>query len=405
MSTSQLAAGRPGAATLPTLDTALVILLACATGLTVAALYYNQPILGMLAEEFHASTIEIGRIPTLTQIGYTAGILLLAPLADRYDRRKVILVKLVMLAAGLAAMAVTRNLSELCVASVVIGAAASVAQDCVPAAATLAPDARRGKMVGHVMMGLLLGILLSRVVSGTVAQQFGWRAMYLGAAGLVALLAVIVQRRLPAFAPTTSDAYRQLIVSLFGLWQRHVGLRYAAVAQGFLSAAFSAFWSTLAVMLHQPPFGFGSALTGLFGIAGAVGALAAPWAGHCADRHGPHPVTRLGATLVIVSFVAFAVVPENLWLLIAGTLLFDLGVQVSLIAHQSIIYGLDPAARSRLNAILIGAMFVGMSIGSACGSIAIAHAGWRGVSLFAAACGLAALGTRFLATRGVSASR
>ena len=400
MNTSELAAARLQTATTPALDTALVILLACATGLTVAALYYNQPILGMLAEQFHASPIEIGRIPTLTQIGYTIGILLLAPLADRYDRRKVILIKLVMLAAGLATMAVTRNLIELCVASVVIGAAASVAQDCVPAAATLAPESRRGKIVGHVMMGLLLGILLSRVVSGTVAQQFGWRSMYLGAAGLVAVLAVIMQRRLPAFAPTTDEAYTRLIGSLFGLWKRHVGLRYAAVAQGFLSAAFSAFWSTLAVMLHQPPFSFGSAIAGMFGIAGAIGALAAPFAGHFADRHGPHPVTRLGALLVLVSFATLAVAPENLWLLIAGTVLFDLGVQASMIGHQSIIYGLEPAARSRLNAILIGTMFVGMSIGSAVGSAAFAHAGWRGVSLFAAACGLAALGTRFIAVRG-----
>ncbi|PLK50590.1 MFS transporter [Uliginosibacterium sp. TH139] len=381
------------------LDNMLVVLLACAAGLTCAALYYNQPILGLLASELGASPAAIGRIPTLTQIGYTIGILLLAPLGDRYDRRRVILVKLVVLAAGLFAMAMTQSLLQLCAASLAIGIAASVAQDCVPAAATLAPEAKRGKIVGHVMMGLLLGILLSRVVSGTVAAAFGWRSMFIAAALTVLGLAVIMQRRLPAFAPTTREPYLRLLGSLVTLWQRHPALRRAALAQLCLSAAFSAFWSTLAVMLLQPPFGFGSAIAGAFGLAGAVGALAAPLAGHFADRRGPEPVTRAGAVLVIASFAAFATAPHNLGLLIAGTLLFDLGVQAALIAHQSIIYGLEPAARSRLNAVLIGGMFVGMSAGSAIGSLALAHAGWRGVALVGLICGVAALITRLWPAR------
>lgn len=393
---SATASGRPLSAGI---DNMLVVLLACAAGLTCAALYYNQPILGLLAGELNASPTAIGRIPTLTQIGYTIGILLLAPLGDRYDRRRVILVKLVILAAGLFAMAMTQSLLQLCAASLAIGAAASVAQDCVPAAATLAPEARRGKIVGHVMMGLLLGILLSRVVSGAVAAAFGWRTMFVLGGIAVLSLAVIMQRRLPAFAPTTSEPYLRLLGSLVSLWNKHPALRRAAFAQLCLSAAFSAFWSTLAVMLHQPPFNLGSGAAGAFGLAGAVGAIAAPMAGHFADRHGPEPVTRFGALLVIASFVSFAIAPENLWLLIAGTVLFDLGVQASLIAHQSIIYGLEPAARSRLNAVLIGGMFVGMSAGSALGSYALANAGWRGVALFAVACGVLALITRLWPVR------
>ncbi|MEN3110865.1 MFS transporter [Uliginosibacterium paludis] len=395
--TSTTATGAP--ARPAELDPMLVLLLACAAGLTCAALYYNQPILGLLAGELDASPTAIGRIPTLTQIGYTIGILLLAPLGDRYDRRRVILVKLVILAAGLFAMALTQSLAQLCAASLAIGAAASVAQDCVPAAATLAPESRRGKIVGHVMMGLLLGILLSRVVSGTVAAAFGWRTMFVLGGIAVLSLALIMQRRLPAFAPTTREPYLKLLGSLLTLCRRHPALRRAAFAQLCLSAAFSAFWSTLAVMLHQPPFSLGSAAAGAFGLAGAVGAVAAPMAGHFADRRGPEPVTRLGAVLVIASFAAFAIVPENLWLLIAGTVLFDLGVQASLIAHQSIIYGLEPAARSRLNAVLIGSMFIGMSAGSALGSYALANAGWRGVALFAAACGVVALITRLWPAR------
>ena len=381
------------------IDDALVFLLACTAGLGVATLYYNQPILGVLATDFHATAGEIGYIPTLTQIGYTIGILLLAPLGDRYDRRRVILSKILMLGLGLLVMAATQSLTQLGAASIVIGIAATLAQDCVPAAATLAPEARRGQIVGSVMMGLLLGILLSRVVSGVVAEALGWRTMFVLAAVAVGVLGLVAHRRLPAFAPTTDLPYHTLLGSLLTLWRRHAELRRAAIAQGFLCAAFSAFWSTLAIMLHEPPFSYGSAVAGCFGLAGAAGALAAPIAGRIADRYGPEAVTQLGAALVLVSFAGFAIAPQSLWWLIAGTLLFDLGIQASMVAHQSIIYRLDPAARSRLNALLIGSMFTGMAGGSALGSLALLHAGWRGVAFFAATCSLAALAVRILAYR------
>lgn len=381
------------------IDDALVFLLACTAGLGVATLYYNQPILGVLATDFHATAGEIGYIPTLTQIGYTIGILLLAPLGDRYDRRHVILSKILMLGLGLLVMAATQSLTQLGAASIVIGIAATLAQDCVPAAATLAPEARRGQIVGSVMMGLLLGILLSRVVSGVVAEALGWRTMFVLAAVAVGVLGLVAHRRLPAFAPTTDLPYHTLLGSLLTLWRRHAELRRAAIAQGFLCAAFSAFWSTLAIMLHEPPFSYGSAVAGCFGLAGAAGALAAPIAGRIADRYGPEAVTQLGAALVLVSFAGFAIAPQSLWWLIAGTLLFDLGIQASMVAHQSIIYRLDPAARSRLNALLIGSMFTGMAGGSALGSLALLHAGWRGVAFFAATCSLAALAVRILAYR------
>ena len=381
------------------IDDALVFLLACTAGLGVATLYYNQPILGVLATDFHATAGEIGYIPTLTQIGYTIGILLLAPLGDRYDRRRVILSKILMLGLGLLVMAATQSLTQLGAASVVIGIAATLAQDCVPAAATLAPEARRGQIVGSVMMGLLLGILLSRVVSGVVAEALGWRTMFVLAAVAVGVLGLVAHRRLPAFAPTTDLPYHTLLGSLLTLWRRHAELRRAAIAQGFLCAAFSAFWSTLAIMLHEPPFSYGSAVAGCFGLAGAAGALAAPIAGRIADCYGPEAVTQLGTALVLVSFAGFAIAPQSLWWLIAGTLLFDLGIQASMVAHQSIIYRLDSAARSRLNALLIGSMFTGMAGGSALGSLALLHAGWRGVALFAVTCSLGALAVRILAYR------
>jgi predicted MFS family arabinose efflux permease len=377
-------------------DRRSIWLLGLGAGLGAASLYYNQPMLGALAAELGAAPAEIGYVPTLTQLGYAGGILFLAPFGDRYDRRRVILIKGALLTLGLLAMALASSVTVLCVLSVVVGVAATLAQDCVPAAAALAPAASRGKIVGRVMTGLLLGILLSRVVSGTVTQLFGFRAMFGLAGAFVLGLTLLMARGLPSFPAMTALPYRALLASLFSLLRRHAALRRAALAQGLLGVAFSAFWSTLAVMLHGPPFGYGSSVAGAFGLAGAAGALAAPVAGNMSDRRGPGVVTRVGALLVVGSFVAMAVAPGSLALLIAGTLIFDLGVQAALIAHQSIIYGLEPAARSRLNAVLIGTKFLGMSSGAALGAEALSRFGWRGVCTVAGAAALLALVVRLL---------
>ena len=381
------------------LPTGLVLLLASGAGLGAASLYYSQPLLGVLAGELGATPSAIGLVPTMTQLGYAFGILLLAPLGDRYDRRRIILAKAASLVAALLVAAAAPSLAVLLVASLAIGLAATLAQDIVPAAATLAPEASRGKTVGTVMTGLLLGILMSRVVSGFVAEQAGWRAMFMLAAASIALLGAALWRGLPKFAPTTKLSYGALMASLASLWVRHPGLRRAAVAQGLVSVGFSAFWSTLAVMLHAAPFHLGSSAAGAFGLAGAAGALAAPLAGRLADKKGPELVTRLGAALVTGSFVAMAIGPGQLWLIAVGAVLFDLGAQATLIAHQTIIYSLEPAARSRLNAVLFVGMFIGMAIGSWLGSMVLAHYGWQGVCVMSALFALAALGVRMLPHR------
>ena len=379
---------------------ALVLLLATGAGLAAASLYYSQPMLGVLGSDFSATPSTIGLIPTLTQLGYAAGLLLLAPLGDRFDRRRIILLKAAVLCIALLLAAAAPSIGVMLVASLAIGVSATLAQDIVPAAATLAPESHRGKTVGTVMTGLLLGILLSRVVSGFVAEHMGWRAMFAAAAISIALLGAAVWRGLPRFAPTTQLPYLSLMGTLVTLWQRHSGLRRAALAQGLLSVAFSAFWSTLAVMLHGAPFHLGSAAAGAFGLAGAAGALAAPLAGRMADRQGPEVVTRLGAGLVVIAFAAMALGEIGgsgpLWLLALGAVVFDLGVQASLIAHQTIVYSLEPAARSRLNAVLMSGMFIGMASGAWLGSFALAQWGWLGVCALAVLAASAALGVRLL---------
>lgn len=379
----------------------LVTLLATAAGLSVASLYYSQPMLGVLAADIGVSAQDIGLVPTLTQLGYAAGILLLAPLGDRHDRRTIILIKAALLAISLLAAAMAPSLDILLTASLAIGVTATLAQDIVPAAATLAHASRRGKVVGTVMTGLLLGILLSRVVSGLVAEHFGWRLMFVLAAAGVAIIGVAVWRGLPHFSPTASIAYPALLGSLLGLLHQHAALRRAALSQGLLSMGFSAFWSTLAVMLHAEPFHLGSAVAGTFGLAGAAGALAAPMAGHLADRCGPERVTRLGTGVTALFFGMMCLSPllsttGQLWLLGIGTVGFDLGVQTSLIAHQSIVYGIDPGARSRLNAVLFVSMFIGMAAGAALASTLLAHWGWTAVTAMATISALAAFAVRRL---------
>ena len=377
----------------------LVLLLATGAGLSVASLYYAQPMLGVLGADIGASGRAVGFIPTLTQLGYALGILLLAPLGDRFDRRRIVLAKAAALCAALLVAGAAPSIGVLLAASLAIGLAATMAQDIVPAAATLAPEATRGKTVGTVMTGLLLCILLSRVVSGFVAEHFGWRSMFIAAAASIALVGAAAWRGLPRFRPTTHLAYGALLGSLATLWSRHGTLRRAALAQALLAVGFSAFWSTLAVMLHAEPFHLGSAAAGAFGLAGAAGALAAPLAGRLADRRGPELVTRLGAGLVVVSFAAMGLAPlmpphAQLWLLALAAIGFDLGMQAALIAHQTVVFGIEPGARSRLNAVLFTAMFIGMAAGSALGALALAQWGWTGVTCVATGTAAAALAVR-----------
>jgi len=380
----------------------LVFTLAAGAGLSVASIYYSQPMLDIIGKQFGVGVGAVGMVPMLTQMGYALGILLLAPLGDRHDRRAIILIKGLLLVAALLLCGFSGGLNALLIASFATGLTATVAQDIVPASAALAPERSRGKTVGTVMTGLLVGILLSRVVSGVVAEYFGWRAMYWLAAALVLFISLALWRALPRFTPGTSVSYPRLLLSLAHLWQHHQTLRRAALAQGLLSVGFSAFWSTLALMLSDR-FHLDSAVAGAFGLAGAAGAMAAPLAGSIADRIGPARVTIVGAGLVTVSFALMFLlpalpIPAQLALIVLSTIGFDLGVQATLVAHQTLVYSLAPEARSRLNALLFTVVFIGMATGAALGSLALARWGWNGVVTLATLAGAASFALR-LASR------
>lgn len=388
----------------------VIFILALGAGFSVAAIYYAQPLLPLMGANLHLSVEGMGLVPTLTQAGYALGILFLLPLGDRHDRRKLILMKSAVLAVLLLLCSLTGQLTTLLMVSLLIGMAATMAQDIVPAAAILAPAGKQGKMVGTVMTGLLLGILLSRTVSGLVGALFGWRVMYQAAAVSIALIGLLMWRVLPRFEIHSNLTYPQLMKSMAHLWKRYPALRRAAFAQGVLSIAFSAFWSTLAVMLLAH-YQMGSAVAGGFGIAGAAGALAAPLAGGLADKFGAEKVTQMGAALVTVSFALMFLLPAlpphgQLLLIAISAVGFDLGLQSSLVAHQNLVYGLEPQARGRLNALLFTGVFIGMSLGSVLGSKLYVIAGWSGVVTLAVITGAIALGIRLIeSARVVSAQR
>ncbi|HEN3611322.1 TPA: MFS transporter [Yersinia enterocolitica] len=382
-----------------TLPGSKVLMLATGAGLSVASIYYSQPLLGAMGADLHASVGAVGLVPTLTQIGYALGILLLAPLGDRHDRRIIILLKGILLTAALLFSGFVPGINALLVTSFVIGIAATMAQDIVPASATLVSAAQRGKTVGTVMTGLLLGILLSRVLSGFVAEYFGWRSLYMGAALSVIVITLVIWRSLPRVLATSALSYPALLASMSHLWLQFKDLRRAALSQGLLSVGFSAFWSTLAVML-QDTYHLGSAVAGAFGLAGAAGALAAPLAGSLADRRGPQVVTLIGASLATLSFAALFLLPLlpfhlQIGLIVLSAIGFDFGVQATLVAHQTIIYSLEPAARSRLNALLFTGVFIGMAVGSALGSLMLEKMGWAGVVALITLAGAASLAVRW----------
>ncbi|TPK75270.1 MFS transporter [Mesorhizobium sp. B2-4-17] len=368
--------------------------MATASGLAVANIYYNQPMLGIIESEFQHQPIT-GLIPTATQLGYALGLFLLLPLGDVVQRRKLIVAQFVVLAGALAIAAMAPSAWSLAGASLVVGASSTVAQQIVPFAAALAAPEKRGSAIGTVMAGVLSGILFSRTLSGFVGAHAGWREMFWLGVPLALAAAILMFLALPNHRPASRMPYGTAIRSLAHLWRRERALRTAALMQAALFGSFTAFWTILALYLETPHFGLGADVAGLFGIVGAVGIFAAPLAGGLADRRGPHAIIWLGGVLTLVAWVIFGTW-ASLAALVIGVIVLDFGIQSALVSNQHIVFALDPDAKSRLNTIFMTAMFLGGAAGAALGTAAWGYSGWLGVSALGGLLAVVALAVRLL---------
>jgi predicted MFS family arabinose efflux permease len=362
----------------PALTSRVTLAMAVAAGCAAANVWYNQPMLGVIAADLGVSSHTVALIPTATQIGFAAGIVLLLPLGDRMDRRALILRQLVLLTLALLAAALAPNATALIAASAAVGMGACIAQQIIPFAAELAPAEARGRVVGTVMSGLLLGILLGRVLSGAVARYAGWRAMFFIAAGIAVAMGVMLAALLPRSRPLVRASYLDLLASLAALVRDQPALRRATIVQAGQFGGFTAFWSVLALKLEAAPLHLGSDVAGLFGLVGAAGVLVASVAGRLSDRYGPGGVIAAGITLTACSFVVFALWPTVPGLVV-GLVLLDIGMQGSQIANQSVIYALQRDARGRINSVFMTGMFLGGAIASGAAGIGWTLAGWNAV--------------------------
>lgn len=366
----------------PALPTRTIWLMAVSVGVIVANIYYVQPLLAVVAREFHLSVRAAGAIAMLMQVGTAFGMLFFVPLGDTHERRALVTRLVLASAVALALFALAPNVWWLGAAGVLVGALGATVHVIVPFAAHLAPEQQRGRVLGFVFSGLLFGILLARAFSGFVGAHLGWRAVFWIASGMMLVVAALLRTQLPRSEPEVDLTWAQLVRSAGGLIRQHYTLREASLQGALFFAGFSAFWTTLAFRLETPPFHYGSTVAGLFGLVGAAGASGAPIVGHFADKRGPRRAVLLALLVSIVAFLVMGFAGATLVGLILGVVILDLGVQSGHVANQTRIYALDAGARSRINMVYMVTYFVGGASGSYLGALAWHAFGWWGVCGF-----------------------
>ncbi|KAB1590124.1 MFS transporter [Burkholderia cepacia] len=400
------------AGTPPALSAGMTLFFAATVGVIVMDLFAAQPLTGPISADLHLPPGLAGLVAMLPQLGYAAGLVLLVPLVDLLENRRLIVATLAACAAALALPAFTRSGTVFLLATLVAGAASSVIQMLVPMAAAMAPEAQRGRAVGNVMSGLMLGILLSRPLASLIAGSAGWRGFYLLAALANAAIAVVLALRLPSRTPSITAGYRALLASMGRLLAEEPVLRRHALSAALAMAAFSAFWTAVGLRLAQPPFGLDLHGIALFAFAGASGAIVTPLAGRAGDRGLGPAAQRIahGAMLVALAllgiagadwfgFDAHAHRGLALALLAGGAALLDAGVIVDQTIGRRAINLLNPAARGRLNGLFVGLFFIGGALGAALAGSAWAWGGWSAV------CGVGFAFAGAAAVFGLSAGR
>lgn len=374
-----------------TLSAGLVWLMATAIGIAVASNYYAQPLLDTIAAQFGVSHAAAGNIVTTAQMSYGLGLLLLVPLADITERRRLIVLMSLLATAGLIISGLAPDLLFLIAGTALTGTTSVVAQVLLPFGATLADPQQRGKVIGRLMGGLLLGILLARVVSGALSELGNWRYIYWFAALMMFTTTLALARFLPRYTSTNKLGYKALLGSVLRLFIDEPVLRQRAMLGMLSFALFSMFWTPLAFLLANPPYNYSDATIGLFGLVGVAGVFAASLAGRLADAGKGNHGLVIGLITLLTSWLLLYLAPISLIALLLGVLLLDLAVQLVHVSNQNRIYALHPDIRNRLNAGYMTCYFIGGALGSLFAVALFQHFGWHGVVAGASSIALLAL--------------
>lgn len=362
----------------------MMFLLAAACGLIAANLYYAQTLVGPIRDAIGLSSTTAGLIVTVTQIGYVAGLLFIVPLSDIIENRRLTVIMLIVAVGALLTAAFALSGSLFLTASLFIGIGSVVAQILVPFAAYLSSESQRGRMVGNVMSGLLLGIMFARPLSSFITSLWGWRAIFVLSAIVISLLTVLLSFALPVRKPTPAVRYGKLILSLGTLLQQTPALRRRALYQACLFGAFSLFWTVVPLHLADH-FGMSQIGIAWFALVGVGGAIAAPIAGRLADKGWSKVLTGIAIVVAVLSFLLIHLVQSSsilaLILLFVSAITLDMAVSGNLVVSQRVIYSLGSEARGRLNGLFMAIFFLGGAIGSSLGGWSYTQGGWNLTSL------------------------
>ena len=369
----------------------LTLLFAIAGGAAVGNLYWAQPLLGDIAQDFGVAIGTAGFLVTMTQVGYATGVLFIVPLGDTRDRRKLIPILMGCSALALIASALAPTFALLMVSLAAIGLTTVAGQLLTPLAGDLARDDQRGRIVGTVVSGLLTGILTSRTISGLLADALGWRAIFAAAAVVMLVIAIVMRRSLPSIPPRAAIPYGTLLKSVFAAVAKHRKVQVTLVLNATAFSAFMMFWTGLTFLLSSPPFSYSVTQIGLVGLIGLAGALAARRAGVLHDKGWSVAATGVALLFILVSLIAAYLGATSIIALLAVVLLIDVAFQGANVLNQTRVLSVDPSARSRLNTAFVTSNFIGGAIGSSLAGILWQSGGWPSVMTGAAALVVAAL--------------
>ncbi|WP_227669207.1 MFS transporter [Psychrobacter sp. NG25] len=357
----------------------ILLLMTAAIAATAANLYYNQPILPLIGHEFHLTDSQLGSIPALTQFGYAFALLFLSPLGDSIARRRLIGILSCLLVAACIFAAISPSLPVLLLSVFLIGVSANITQQLIPFAASMVSPENKGATLGTLMMGLTIGILLSRTLSGFVGEQFGWRSVFVMSAALAAIFGILLRVFLPTNTPQTTLRYFPLIKSSLALFIKHKSLQKFTLAGAFWFASFNVLWATLAIYVSDAPFNYNAQQAGLFGVIALAGVIGAKSSGKWVNKLGSKTLVMIALALAATGFAITGLFAGNLVSLIVGIILIDFAVFSAQVANQVRVFSIDPAAQSRINGIYMLGYYTGGALGSMAGVKAFALYQWPGV--------------------------